>query len=109
MKDFTIPESFVVGGQEVKVLFKNQEDMPSIGSLGKCNVSNGQILISNSQTDSSKRNTFFHEMIHSILDTAGYSELSGDERLVSTVAALLMEIHSSAVVKDEKKGDIIYE
>jgi len=99
MKEFKIPESYMVGGQEMKVVFRDPEDMPSIGTLGRCFVAKGQLLINKEQTDGSKRNTFFHEMVHSILDTAGRDDLSQDEALVSTFAALLMEVHNSAVVK----------
>ena len=69
--------------------------MPTISTLGRCYVAKGQVLINTEQTDSSKRNTFFHEMVHSILDTMGRDDLSQDESFVCSFSGFLMEVHNS--------------
>ena len=90
--NFTIPKKITVGGQEINVMFKPQEDMDQ---LGRVNVSKGYLNINKDQTETSKKNTFIHEAVHAILDTAGYNDLSGDETFVSTFAGFVMEIINS--------------
>ena len=50
-----------------------------------------------------KVNTFFHELTHSILDTMGESDLSGNEKFVSCFSSFLTEAMEDAyfVEKDD--------
>lgn len=41
--------------------------------------------------DDSKISTFYHELVHAILDSSGYCDLSKDEVLVQAFANLLVE------------------
>ena len=43
------------------------------------------------QCESSKINTFIHEVVHGVLDTMGESELSSNEKFVSTFSSLLID------------------
>lgn len=88
-----IPKSFRVGGQDVNVC---EVDRFENDSIGRCNVAGGLIEIAKTfrgckQSDSSKLNTFYHELIHTILDTMGEHELSSNERFVSTLSSFLTE------------------
>lgn len=88
---FKIPQKYKVGGQEMNVEF-----IENMSNLGECSVCEGYVRIANNsngqkQSESSKLNTFMHELTHSILDTMGNYELSKDEIFVSSFAALLTE------------------
>lgn len=88
-----IPKSFTVGGQDIEVL--NQSTIDG-DKLGEACLWNGTIKISeiykgNKQTESSKFNTFHHELIHLILDTMGEYELSANERFVNSFGGFLTE------------------
>lgn len=88
-----IPESFTVGGQDIVVLIQNTIDGDK---LGEACLWNGTIKISDIykgclQSKSSKFNTFYHELIHLILDTMGEYELSANERFVNTFSGFLTE------------------
>ena len=93
-----IPDYFRVGGQLIKVEFpqKTEDD-----KLGCCCVAEGIIKIAKTfngkeQSESSQQNTFFHEVVHCILDTMGRGDLSGDEPFVNTFASFLNEAYFSS-------------
>lgn len=87
-----IPQKIRIGGQilEVKIL-------PNLdGDLGKCCLANGVIKIAQTfdgleQSESSKLNTFWHEVVHAILDTMGENELSRNEKFVCSFASFLTD------------------
>jgi Zn-dependent peptidase ImmA (M78 family) len=88
-----IPNKFKVGGQDLNVVFK---DTIYGDKMGECCIWSGNIQISEiykgePQTDSSKFNTFYHELTHAILDTMGEYELSANERFVCTFSGFLSE------------------
>lgn len=68
--------------------------------LGRCNLAGGVIEIAmtfNSDGDifvseSSKQNTFVHEVLHAILDTMGETELNNNEKFVCGCAGYLTEV-----------------
>lgn len=100
-----IPESFKVGGQLINV---KQVDRCDNNALGNCIAHAGIIEIANNvnkedlQTESAKINTFYHELTHSILITAGYTELNKDEQFVCTFSSFLCEAMTTAKYKDDK-------
>lgn len=66
------------------------------GKLGKCCLAGGYIKIAETfdgieQSESSKVNTFWHEVVHVILDCMGRGELSQDEVFVNSFAGFLTE------------------
>ena len=93
-----IPCRLRVGGQLLEVEFSQNIE----GSkLGKCCLSAGMIKIAQTfngikQSESSKMNTFFHEVVHAICDTMGRADLSGDEVFVNTFASFMTEAYFSA-------------
>ena len=93
-----IPCRLRIGGQLLEVeLPENIEG----DKLGKCCLSAGIIKIAQTfsglkQSESSQMNTFFHEVVHAILDTMGRSDLSSDEVFVNTFASFMTEAYFSA-------------
>ncbi|MBO5854992.1 MAG: hypothetical protein J6Q61_09680 [Bacteroidales bacterium] len=88
-----IPNKTKVGGQDLNIVFQNTINGDK---MGECCLWNGTIRISEiykgeKQTDSSKFNTFFHELTHAILDTMGEYELSCNERFVCSFSSFLSE------------------
>ena len=78
----------------------NQPDKIEGSKLGKCCVAGGFIEIAKTidgqeQSESSKENTYWHEVVHSILDTMGRDDLSRDETFVCTFAGFLTECYHS--------------
>lgn len=94
------PHSYKVGGQRVEV--RDVERCES-NSVGECNLCAGYIEIAEHfnkddiQSYDSKRNTFYHELVHSILSTMGKKELNADEEFVSTFSSFLSEALENAV------------
>ena len=88
-----IPDKIRIGGQEIRVVKEERLDDNKLGTI--C-VAEGVLRIANNfsnlqQCESSKINTFVHEIVHGILDTMGESELSGNEKFVSTFSSLLID------------------
>ena len=92
-----LSNKFTVGGQEIEVRIVDSIDH---GKLGTCSVAEGIIKIAKTfngreQSESSKLNTFCHELTHSILDTMGEHELSANERFVCSFSGFLAEAMKS--------------
>lgn len=90
--DFKIPSKYTIGGQDVKVEFVESDG----GNYGNYNEVKGLLKICNKihdvpQPDTVKLNTFFHEMIHSILGTMGETDLNNNEKFVCCFAGFLTE------------------
>ena len=99
-----IPNYYRVGGQFIRIEFP-EKIVDS--KLGTCCVSEGVIRIAQTfngtvQSESSKLNTFFHELTHSILDTMGRYDLSSDEQFVNTFASFLTEAYVSSQKYDDE-------
>lgn len=88
------PKQYTVGGQHIDIQTVDQiED----GLLGQCSLAEGWIKIANkfgsrNQSETSKKNTMYHEIVHSILDTMGERELSANEKFVCTFSGFLTEV-----------------
>lgn len=101
----TIPSSYRVGGQELVV---NHVDRCDGNVVGLCNLCEGRIEIAeffnkdDRQSESSKRQTFWHEMTHSILDTMGEFNLSHNEKFVSCFSGFLADAMEKAVFIEEQ-------
>ena len=89
-----IPSKFTVGGQDVIV---KHTDLCEDGSLGNIILGQGEIQIAKyvskgiEQSETSKLNTFYHELTHAILRTMGEYELNSNERFVCTFSDFLTE------------------
>lgn len=101
-----IPSSYQVGGQEIEVRIVERCDDNTIGS---CCLADGYIEIADKhskdgvQSQSSKENTFYHELTHSILRTMGETELNDNEKFVCCFAGFLTEAMKNAYFKDDEK------
>lgn len=88
-----IPDKIRIGGQDIRIIKEERLDDNRLGTI--C-MAEGVIRIADNfsnlkQCESSKINTFIHEIVHGILDTMGESELSGNEKFVSTFSSLLID------------------
>lgn len=88
-----IPDKIRIGGQDIRIVKEERLDDNKLGTI--C-VAEGVLRIADNfsnlkQCESSKINTFIHEIVHGILDTMGESELSGNEKFVSTFSSLLID------------------
>ena len=88
-----IPDKIRIGGQEISVVKEERLDDNKLGTI--C-VAEGVLRIADNfsnlkQCESSKINTFIHEIVHGILDTMGEFKLSKSEKFVCTFASLLVD------------------
>lgn len=89
-----IPKRFTVGGQEIYV---KEVDMCEDGCIGNIILPQGEIHIAKyvtraiEQSESSKLNTFWHELTHAILKTMGEYDLNNSEKFVCTFSGFLTE------------------
>lgn len=95
-----IPKSYNVGGQKIEVRMVDRCDCNTVGmAFLEC----GYIEIANYfnrglvQSEGSKVNTFYHELVHTILGTMGAEQLDDDEKFVCTFSSLLCEAMTSAI------------
>ena len=107
--NFRFPSAYYVGGQRIDV---SLVDYLSKNRLGTSSVCCGEIKIANKvnegrdQSPSSKLNTFWHEVVHTILDTMQENELSANEKFVGVFSSMLCEIiQSSEFENDRPFGD----
>ena len=87
-----IPDKIRIGGQDISVVNNERLDDNKLGTI--C-VAEGVLRIADNfsnikQCESSKFNTFIHEVVHGVLDTMG-EELSSNEKFVSTFSSLLVD------------------
>lgn len=104
-----IPRSFNLGGTKVKV---EVVDRLSGNMLGTCSTSQSviqiakQYMIDNEcreQSSQSITNTFYHELVHGILQMMAEFELDENEKFVQNFANLLCEAMKSAEYNDLQK------
>ena len=104
-----IPSQYNVGGTTIEVKMVERCDNNCVGMSFTCS---GKIEIAdkynkdNKQSESSKKNTFYHEMLHTILDTMGEDELNHNEKFVSCLSSFLTEAMANAVFIEDKKQPI---
>lgn len=106
MKFTVIPSKFNVGGQEMEVrLVERCED----NTIGSCSLASGFIEIAERhskdayQSATSKKNTFYHELVHSILRTMGETDLNDNEKFVCCFAGFLTEAMTNAMFVEEEE------
>ena len=102
-----IPDKIRIGGQEISIIHEVRLDDNKLGII--C-VAEGVLRIADNfnnlkQCESSKINTFVHEIVHGILDTMGESELSGNEKFVCTFSSLLIDSIEEIVKANKKVQD----
>lgn len=89
-----IPKSFTVGGQDIEV---KRVELCEDSCLGNIILGQGEIQIAEyvsrnvPQSETSKLNTFYHELTHAILRTMGEYELNSNEKFVCAFSGFLTE------------------
>ena len=88
-----IPNKIRIGGQDISIV--NEERLDD-DILGKICLAEGVLHIADNfsnrkQSESSKVNTFIHEVVHGVLDTMGEFELSKNEKFVCTFSSFLVD------------------
>lgn len=101
-----IPSKIRIGGQDVDIIFVDQ--LPD-ACLGRICLAVGTMEIANSfnenkQSETSKIQTFIHEVVHGILDTMGEDKLSRNEKFVNTFASLFVDVIEE-IIKANKNND----
>ena len=99
-----IPNKIRIGGQDIDVCIKDHLTDEKLGTI--C-LASGELEIAEKfyeykQSESSKVNTFIHEVVHGVLNTMGENKLSSDEKFVSTFASLLVDVIEE-IIKANKK------
>ena len=89
-----IPSKIRIGGQDINISIKDRIVNEKLGTI--C-IASGELEIAENfneykQSESSKVNTFIHEIVHGVLDTMGENKLSNDEKFVNTFASLLVDV-----------------
>ena len=98
-----IPYKIRIGGQDIFVV---KEERLEGDKLGNICVAEGTLRIADSffdykQSDSSKFNTFIHEVVHGVLHTMGESKLSRNETFVCTFSSLLVDTIEDIVMANQ--------
>lgn len=90
----TLPKEFQVGGKTFKV--RMIPTLAKCGALGMARYDDCEIWLEASiQNDDMKGITFYHEIVHVILDTMGRNSLRDDEEFVDSFANLLWQIEKT--------------
>lgn len=94
-----IPSTFNCGGQPMEVRLVDKCDSDDAGNAcwigGFIEIGN-KISYNIPQSEGSKINTFFHELVHTILFNMGEKELNNNERFVCSFAGFLTEAMTTA-------------
>ena len=107
-KFINIPDSIQVAGQQITV-----EIVEKLGTnLGCCCLAQSFIRIAKKymcnneeqeQSDNSKEQTFWHELVHCILIAMGEHDLSANEKFVSVFSGFLFEAINASGYEVTKK------
>jgi hypothetical protein len=92
----TIPESVQLMGVTVPIIWWKDEERSEeeLKYHGEAHFSSKRIYLANTcrgvdMTQELKEHTFFHELLHQILDSAGYKKQNDNEQFVDLIAGLL--------------------
>lgn len=88
-----IPSKIRIGGQDISVVNEVRLDDNELGTIclakGVINIADN--FNNSKQCESSKINTFIHEVVHGVLDTMGEFDLSKNEKFVCTFSSFLVD------------------
>lgn len=102
-----IPGKIRIGGQDIDVCIVERIEGDKLGQI--C-VAEGKMLIADNfstskQSESSKVNTFIHEVVHGILDTMGETELSQNEKFVLIFSSFMVDVIEEIIKTNTTKND----
>jgi predicted oxidoreductase len=122
IKNFKIPEKFVLFGHTYIVKFEDDlyerescfgladEDFKTIRLQSKIRIKSKREIHENEKkkyvyihfdiTDEMIVETFYHELVHIILDSVGHAKLSKNEILVNIMAKAFLEIYLNSEYAD---------
>ena len=91
-----IPDKIQIIGSVIKTVYEERL-LEELGSTGQTNPMFNEIRlrrkIENREIDDDKLfETYFHEVVHTILDKLGYKELSSDDVFVRSLSGVLVQI-----------------
>ena len=88
-----IPSKIRIGGQDISIVNEERLDENELGiiCLAKGVIKIADNFSNSKQCESSKINTFIHEVVHGVLDTMGEFELSKNEKFVCTFSSFLVD------------------
>lgn len=104
MKYVKIPSAVQLGGQKIDVRQVKTCGKNGMGEWCKyqCTIDIAEYVYETEKVaEASKPNSFYHELVHGILDTMDERELSGNEKFVSTFSSFLTEAMANAYFKEE--------
>lgn len=107
-----IPTTFCCGGIPVEVRHEEKLDNSDAGHAHWCG---GFIEIAKKmsynipQSEGSKINSFFHELVHTILNNMGEFELNANEKFVCSFAGFLTEAMTTADYPEEAFNKMLLE
>lgn len=98
-----IPSKIRIGGQDIVICIVDHIEEEKLGQI--C-MAEGKMLIAKNfstkkQSETSKVNTFIHEVIHGVLDIMGETELSGNEKFVSTFSSFMVDVVEEIVKSNQ--------
>lgn len=96
-----IPSSFQLLGHTIKVVY--DPTLEDRGRVGEASYQKMQILISPKATASMAAHTFWHEVVHHILQMMSYDKLCDDEEFVDRMGAALHQVTSTMEYKGKRK------
>jgi len=91
-------KEFTLGAVKWDVLEVEQFESPSkMGEslLGKTEISISKTWCNEIASEQSKEATLYHEVLHAMLDTLGYYDISKDELLVQGLATLIQQFEQT--------------
>ena len=102
-----IPDKIRIGGQDISIVNEERLDDNQLGTI--C-VAEDVLRIADNfnnlrQCESSKINTFIHEVVHGVLDIMGEFDLSKNEKFVCTFSSLLVDPIEEIVKANKKVQD----
>lgn len=89
-----IPKTLKIGNLTYAVKYKHEED---INAYGKSSMQEGWLHLDSSMPKALQEETFFHEIIHQILDQKSYATETKNENLVDVLSSGIYQ-----VLKDNK-------
>lgn len=99
----TIPISYELFGSTWNIIWDN-ERMNDKQNYGECSYGEKTITLSNTEgiyklSKDKINQTFYHELVHAILDTMHERDLSNNEKFVNTFSELLYQFVKTAKYK----------
>ena len=95
-----IPKEFMLAGQKYSVNFNNDPTngkVMGLSSVVDANIDIYKTYEGEAISPNTYENTYYHELVHQILDNMGEKDLSGNEKFVCSFAGFLTEVMNTAI------------